>query len=49
VVELAGLACRPCSAHGPATCPLGHHRCMKSLSVEDVLRAVEATGALVRR
>jgi heptosyltransferase-2 len=49
VVELAGLACRPCSAHGPATCPLGHHRCMKSLSVEDVVRAVEATGALARR
>ncbi len=48
VVELAGLACRPCSAHGPATCPLGHHRCMKTLAVEDVLRAVEATGALAR-
>jgi heptosyltransferase-2 len=49
VVELVGLACRPCSAHGPAICPLGHHRCMKSLSVEDVLRAVEATGAAARR
>lgn len=49
VVELAGLACRPCSAHGPETCPLGHHRCMKSLSVEDVLRAVEGTGTLAGR
>jgi heptosyltransferase-2 len=49
VVELAGLPCRPCSAHGPATCPLGHHRCMKTVSVEDVLRAVEATGALAQR
>lgn len=49
VVELAGLACRPCSAHGPASCPLGHHRCMKALSVADVLGAVEATGALARR
>ncbi|RYZ83731.1 MAG: glycosyltransferase family 9 protein, partial [Proteobacteria bacterium] len=22
------LACRPCSAHGPQTCPLGHFKCM---------------------
>src|SRR5207247_1890321 len=22
------LACRPCSATGTATCPLGHHRCL---------------------
>ena len=49
IVELAGLMCRPCSAHGPATCPLGHHRCMKALSVEDMLRAIEETGALRRR
>ena len=46
VVELAGLACRPCSAHGPPSCPLGHHRCMKALTVEDVLRAIEETDAL---
>jgi heptosyltransferase-2 len=40
VVELAGLPCRPCSSHGPAVCPLGHHRCMRDLSVEVVLEAV---------
>ncbi|MBA3345737.1 MAG: lipopolysaccharide heptosyltransferase II, partial [Gemmatimonadales bacterium] len=34
------LACRPCSAHGPQVCPLGHHRCMRELSVETVLSAV---------
>jgi len=44
-----GLSCRPCSAHGPARCPLGHHLCMQSLRVEDVLRAIEETGALHRR
>jgi len=44
-----GLACRPCSAHGPARCPLGHHLCMQSLRVEDVLHAIEETGALHRR
>lgn len=43
------LACRPCSAHGPARCPLGHHLCMQSLRVEDVLHAIEETGALHRR
>jgi len=49
VVELDGLPCRPCSAHGPPRCPLGHHRCMRSLTVETVLHAIEETGALRRR
>ena len=46
VVELAGLPCRPCSAHGPPVCPLGHHRCMRDVHVERVLAAIDATGAL---
>jgi lipopolysaccharide heptosyltransferase II len=46
---VAGLPCRPCSAHGPERCPLGHHLCMQSLPVEDVLHAIEETGALHRR
>lgn len=49
VIEVAGLMCRPCSAHGPAACPLGHHRCMKALGVDDTLRAIEETGALRHR
>jgi len=49
VVQVHGLPCRPCSAHGPPSCPLGHHLCMKSLSVQDVLQAIEETGALRRR
>ena len=49
IVELAGLSCRPCSAHGPPSCPLGHHLCMKSLKVDAVLHAIEETGALRRR
>jgi hypothetical protein len=28
---------------------LHHHLCMQSLAVEDVLRAIEETGALHRR
>src|SRR5207249_12088960 len=46
VVELVGLSCRPCSAHGPPVCPLGHHRCMRDIDVERVLAALAATGAL---
>jgi lipopolysaccharide heptosyltransferase II len=34
------LPCRPCSKHGPPTCPLGHHRCMRDLSVESVIQAI---------
>jgi len=39
VLELA-LACRPCSAQGGPACPLGHHRCLREISVESVLGAV---------
>jgi heptosyltransferase-2 len=37
-----GLACRPCSKHGPMICPLGHHRCMRDLAVETVAAALAA-------
>ena len=46
---LDGLQCRPCSPHGPQRCPLGHHRCMRELTVEAVTRAIEDLGALRRR
>jgi heptosyltransferase-2 len=44
-----GLDCRPCSRHGPPSCPLGHHRCMRDLGPEVVAAAIEETGALRRR
>ena len=37
-----GLACRPCSQHGPQICPLGHHRCMRELAVATVAAALAA-------
>lgn len=40
------LTCRPCHPHGPAVCPLGHHRCMRDLSGVDVLsRALHLLAA----
>jgi lipopolysaccharide heptosyltransferase II len=50
IVEHPSLGCRPCSAHGPQVCPLGHHRCMRELSVETVAAAVGAVlGAEAHR
>ncbi len=46
VLEHDTLACRPCHAHGPAVCPLGHFRCMRELPAA---RVVEAVDALLQR
>lgn len=35
------LPCRPCSDHGPATCPLGHHRCMREIPADTVRDAIQ--------
>lgn len=40
VVQRTDLACRPCSAHGAAACPLGTHACMTHLSVDAVEAAI---------
>jgi heptosyltransferase-2 len=40
VIEHPTLPCRPCSAHGPEVCPLGHHHCMRDIEVAQVLAAV---------
>ncbi|MDK9700178.1 MAG: glycosyltransferase family 9 protein [bacterium] len=40
VVEQS-LDCRPCSAHGTPECPLGHHRCMRDVSVDNVWRRLQ--------
>ncbi|QAR34303.1 glycosyltransferase family 9 protein [Geovibrio thiophilus] len=37
VVEVSGLGCRPCHVHGQDKCPQEHFRCMRDISVDDVL------------
>lgn len=41
VMELP-LPCRPCGLHGPQTCPLGHHDCMRAMTPEMVWPDVAA-------
>jgi len=42
IAEVPMLPCRPCDAHGPRQCPLTHWRCMRDLTVAEVLDAVDA-------
>ncbi|MDR0953281.1 MAG: glycosyltransferase family 9 protein [Elusimicrobiota bacterium] len=41
VVEVKGLPCRPCALHGSKKCPLGHFKCMRDISVEEVFQAAK--------
>jgi heptosyltransferase-2 len=49
VVEHDQLSCRPCSAHGPVACPLGHHRCMRELGVEQVIEGIRGIEGMNAR
>lgn len=39
ILETKGLYCRPCGIHGKKTCPEGHFRCMREISVQNVFQA----------
>ncbi len=39
VVENNGLSCRPCTLHGSKQCPRGHFKCMKDISIQQVVGA----------
>ncbi len=48
VAEL-DLECRPCGAHGPQTCPLGHFRCMKDQTPDQMMSVlINHFGDLLR-
>lgn len=36
-----GLDCQPCSSHGDAVCPLGHHQCLEEMTPEKVLDVLD--------
>ncbi len=40
IVEPDPMPCRPCSHHGPAVCPLVHHKCMRDTPISQVLAEV---------
>lgn len=41
------LACRPCALHGRHRCPLGHHRCLGDVGVDEVIAGVAAARGQV--
>jgi len=41
VVEVQGLACRPCTLHGDRECPEGHHNCMRMIGPDQVVGEAE--------
>lgn len=49
VIEPDPLPCRPCSHHGPAMCPLVHHRCMRDTSIARVLAEVRQALQILRQ
>lgn len=40
------LPCRPCATHGGASCPLGHHACLRGIGVEEVVGALPSLTPL---
>jgi ADP-heptose:LPS heptosyltransferase len=41
IMEIRGLACRPCSKIGYNACPKSHFKCMEEIDVNEIVQAVE--------
>ncbi len=46
VIEVEGLACKPCRRHGGKVCPTGTEACMRNLEAAQALSAARDLGAL---
>ena len=44
IVEIADLPCRPCNAHGPQQCPLGHWKCMRDIAPQTVIEQMRVVA-----
>jgi heptosyltransferase-2 len=42
IAGVTTLNCRPCDKHGPQRCPLGHWRCMREITPEDIAALVRS-------
>jgi heptosyltransferase-2 len=47
-VQVHKLWCRPCTKIGRHACPQGHFRCMKNISIEEVVQKAQARLGIVR-
>jgi len=41
IIEIESLDCRPCTDHGRDKCPLDHFKCMRELSADGIVEAME--------
>ena len=48
IAQVEALRCRPCDAHGPRTCPLTHWRCMRDLTVAQVVDAIAHVQPIIK-
>lgn len=46
VIQLEGLACKPCRRHGGQVCPTGTEACMRNLEAVRAIAAAQDLGAL---
>ncbi|NBU52166.1 MAG: glycosyltransferase family 9 protein [Chitinophagia bacterium] len=42
IIQNEELSCRPCTRQGRESCPKGHFKCMKGISVDKIVSTVEA-------
>lgn len=41
IIQTNGLSCRPCSKIGYDQCPKGHFKCMREISIQDIIEGID--------